>query len=106
MSVTARLGEAHIDIATTGGVVVARHRLARDGVGAVIAEHGHVTALNTAALTAFTDAAPHRSKQRIPPGPAARAAAEQLRGTTNDNGGTVIDLARYTQAANDRNTLT
>lgn len=65
-----------------------------------------MTALNTAALAAFSDAPPHRSKQRIPPGPAARAAAAHLRSADPDHdGGTVIDLARYAQAANERNTL-
>jgi len=105
VTVTVRLGDAHLDIATDTGIVVARHRLAAAGTGAVVADHGHVTALNTAALAAFTDAAPHRSKQRIPPGPAALAAASALRGDP-EPGATVIDLARYAQAANGRNTLT
>ncbi len=51
--VSTRLGEGRLDIATTAGIVVARHQLAADGTGAVVADHGHVTALNTAALTAF-----------------------------------------------------
>ena len=105
VTVTTRLGDVHLDIATDTGIVVARHRLAASGTGAVVADHGHVTALNTAALAAFTDAPPHRSKQRIPPGPAALAAAAVLRGDPQP-GATVIDLARYAQAANGRNTLT
>ena len=106
VTVTTRLGSPTIDIATSTGIVIARHALAADGTGVMVADHGHVTALNAAALAAFSDAPPHRSKQRIPPGPAARAAADTLRGTTVNDSGTVIDLARYTQAANDRNTLT
>jgi hypothetical protein len=105
VTVTARLGDTHLDIATEGGIVIARHRLAAAGTGAVVADHGHVTALNAAALAAFTDTAPHRSKQRIPPGPAALAAAAVLRGDPEPTA-TVIDLARYAQAANGRNTLT
>jgi transposase len=105
VTVTARLGSPTIDIEAAGGIIVARHRAAADGTGAVIAEHTHITALNTAAMAAFTDAAPHRSKQRIPPGPDARAAAAVLRGDP-DTAGVVIDLARYAQAANGRNTLT
>jgi transposase len=105
--VTARLGDGHVDIATAAGIVMARHRLAADGTGAVVADPGHVSALNTAALAAFTDVAPHRSKQRIPPGAAALAAAAALRHTDPDpDGATVIDLVRYAQAANGRNTLT
>jgi hypothetical protein len=114
VAVVHRLGADTIDIATTSGIVIACHRLAADGAGVMVRDHGHVVALTHAALAAFTDAAPHRRKQRIPPGPAARAAAEQLRGrqaeTSNLNNhhdqGVVIDLARYATAAEGRNTLT
>ena len=106
VSVSVRLGDPMIDIVTAGGIVIARHLLAADGCGVTVAEHGHVTALNTAALAAFSDAVPHRSKQRIPAGPAARAAAERLRGGVPEPGGQVIDLTAYVEAANGRNTLT
>jgi len=106
VTVTARLGDPTIDISTPGGIVIARHHLAPDGAGVSVADHGHVTALNAAALGAFTDTTPHRSKQRIPPGPAARAAAEQLGANPQPSTGEVIDLAAYVQAANGRNTLT
>jgi hypothetical protein len=75
-------------------------------------------------MAAFTNAAPHRRKQRIPPGPAARAAAAALRArprpgtpppSTPDNAlaqasakagaDMVVDLARYAAAAQGRNTL-
>jgi len=107
VTVAARLGEPTVDIATSDGIVIARHRLAGDGVGAVIANHAHVTALNTAALAAFSDAPAHRSKARIPPGVAARAAAERLTGTNRADSAQagVVDLARYARAANGRNTL-
>jgi len=103
--VTARLDHPTIDIATVAGIVVARHRLAAEGTGAVVADHGHVTALNTAALAAFSQAVPHRRKERIPPGPAALAAAAHLIGPPPEPG-QVIDLSRYAEAANQRNTLT
>jgi transposase len=105
VTVTARLGDPHIDIATADAIVIARHRLAGDGLGAVIAEHTHVTALETTALAGFNDAAPHRSKVRIPPGPAARAAAAALRGDTDHDDNVVIDLSAYAKAAHERNTL-
>ena len=108
------LGSTSIDI-TTGPApgrlptVIARHRLATDGAAVMVRDTGHVTALKTAVLAAFTTAAPHRRKQRIPPGPAARAAADHLRakttGTTTDAGRVVIDLAAYDRAAQGRNTL-
>ena len=60
-------------------------------------------------LAAFATAAPHRRKQRIPPGPAAQAAADHLRekatATAPDPGRVVIDLAAYDRAARGRNTL-
>jgi hypothetical protein len=81
-----------------------------------VRDGGHVTALEGAAMAAFTIAAPHRRKQRIPPGPAARAAAAALRIPADtapskpDASSTaptevVVDLARYAAAAQGRNTL-
>ncbi len=103
-----QLGASTIDIATPSGIVVARHRLAAAGAGAMVRDHVHVTALDHAAMAAFNDAAPHRRKQRIPPGPAALAAAAQITKTTPTNcaDGTVVDLSAYAKAANGRNTLT
>ena len=108
--VRCRLGAGHIDIATTAGTVIARHDLAPPGAGVMVRDHGHVLALEQAAMTAASPAAPHRRKQRIPPGPAALAAADALRasaGTTAEPAAeAVIDLARYAAAAHGRNTLT
>jgi hypothetical protein len=125
VTVTVRLGSPHLDIATAPGtqpgrswlpVVVARHVIAPDGAGVLVRDHGHVQALEAAAMAATTPAAPHRSKQRIPPGAEARAAAAALRhrarGEAGDGAGgadaeeVVIDLARYAAAATGRNTLT
>ena len=104
-----RLGSPLADIATPSGIVVARHVLAPAGAGVMVRDHGHVTALDLAAMAAATSAPAHRRKQRIPPGPAARAAAAAITGTsTNKNcaDGTVVDLSAYAKAANGRNTLT
>jgi len=122
VTVHVRLGATHLDIATTPGpgrgsslpTVIARHRLAPAGAGATIRDDSHVTALNEAALAAFTTEPPHRTKVRRPPSPAARAEADRLRrentGTTSPGSGgeadVVIDLARYAAAAAGRNTLT
>jgi len=106
VSVTHRLGAATIGITTTGGVTVAVHPRRPDGAGAVVRAEQHVTALNTAVLAAFTTAGPHRSKRRIPPGPAARQAADVLRGNhTPAPPATVVDLTRYAEAAARRRTL-
>ena len=78
-SCACRLGASHLDIATTAGTVIARHALAPAGAGVMVRDHGHVLALEQAAMAAASPAAPHRRKQRIPPGPAALAAADALR---------------------------
>ena len=124
ITVSHRLGAAHIELATSSGIIIARHHLAPAGAGATVRDTGHVQALERAAMAAFTTGAPHRRKQRIPPGPAARAAAEALRTrpgshesapSTPDtptstpasevNADVVVDLARYAAAAQGRNTL-
>ena len=116
VSVSVRLGGAHLDIATEPGpgrgsalpTVIARHTLAPAGAGATVRDHGHVTALTQSALAAFTTTSPHRRKERRPPSAAARAEADRVRGSSNDtpDRDVVVDLARYVAAANGRNTLT
>ena len=74
-----------------------------------VRDHVHVTALDHAAMAAFTDAPPHRRKHRIPPGAAALAAAAQIAGTAPKNcaDGTVVDLSRIrAERPAGRNTLT
>ncbi len=57
-------------------------------------------------MAAASPARPHRAKVRIPPGPAARAAAHALTSTEHAAApAVVIDLARYAAAAAGRNTL-
>jgi len=109
VNVTWRLGSPLIDIATPSGIVIARHRLAPPGAGVMVRDHGHVAALDIAAMAASTSAPPHRRKQRIPPGPAARAAAAAITGTSTNKDcadGRVVDLSAYAKAAKGRNTLT
>lgn len=99
-----RLGADTIDIATTSGTVVARHRVAEPGLGVTIRDTGHVTALEAIAMASAPPGRPHRRKERIPPGPAALRAAQVLTGTGQPVS-TVISLAAYEQAAKNRNTL-
>jgi hypothetical protein len=96
---------------------VARHRRLADGLGATVRDTGHVIALDAAVMAAANTGRPHRRKERIPPGPAALAAAGELRkrlaGTdTTDTelaviptSSTVIDLSVYERAAQQRSTL-
>ena len=111
VAVNQRLDEQFIDIATASGVVIARHRLAADGLGVMVRDAGHVLALNTAAMASAASGRPHRRKERIPPGDAAKAAAQQLRQSritpdaqacapaTESN---VIDMSVYERAAQNR----
>jgi len=104
-----RLGGRHLEIATASGIVIARHELAPDGAGVMVRDHGHVLALERLVLAAHDTRAPHRRKERIPPGVDARAAADVLRAqnTPEDavNADVVVDLSKYAQAAKGRNTL-
>ena len=107
VTVSRLVGAPFCDIATSTGIVVARHRLAPNGAGVVVRDHGHVAALDAIALKAAAAArGPHRRKERIPPGDAARAAADALRGAEQPTLSPVIDLAAYERAAHGRNTLT
>jgi hypothetical protein len=119
--VTVRLGASTLDIATTpgaatgarGGIVLARHRMAPAGSGVMVRDHGHVQALEAAAMAASTFAPPHRGKARRPPSPAALDLAAHLPGagqgatSPGSQGGTavVVDLGVYAAAAAGRNTL-
>ncbi len=118
VTVSHRLGSTSLDISATKAsgqpVVLARHRRATDGAGVTVRTDSHVRALQTAVLNTFTTAPPHRKKVRIPPGEAARAAAEQLLSARHDphrapsttpSSETVIDLATYAAAAANRRTL-
>lgn len=105
VNVSQRLGQAHIDIATPAGAVVARHALAPHGAGVMVRDDAHVTALEHAALAAFTTAHPHRRKERIPISPDAVALLPAPAADLNTYHDVVIDLAAYAAAAAGRNTL-
>jgi len=110
LTLTHRVDAATLSITTGAGITIAVDHRRTDGAGATVRTEQHVTALNTTAMAATTPAAPHRSKQRIPPGDAAPAAADVLRGTTTNPApaaasAAVIDLTRYAQAVARRRTL-
>ena len=115
VTLAVRLDGAHLDIATASSgagkaaalpTVIARHRMAPTGAGVMVRQDSHVTALDQAAMNAATTEPPHRSKQRRPPTPAARAEAAALRGDHDAAADdVVVDLARYAAAATGRNTL-
>jgi Mu transposase, C-terminal domain len=113
VTVSHPVGGKFCNIATTSGIVVARHRMAADGLGVMVRDSGHVIALHTAAMAAAATGRPHRRKERIPPGPEAKAAAAQLlrlhaetatsdQSRTPSTDSTVIDLSAYERAAQNR----
>lgn len=109
------LGSEVIDIVTSAQITIARHRLAADGAGVMVRDHGHVVALHQLAMaTAASGGRAHRRKERIPPGAASLAAVEVLRinishidqtASAPNAPTTVIDLSTYERAARGRNTL-
>ena len=107
--VSQRLGSGVVEIATPSGIVIARHNCEPDGAGVMVRDHGHVVALEGLVLAGHDTRAPHRRKERIPPGADALAAAAVLRDRqrpTNDiDAEVVVDLSKYAQAAEGRNTL-
>ncbi|MGV0810307.1 Mu transposase domain-containing protein, partial [Mycolicibacterium setense] len=113
VTVSHPVGGEFCDIANASGIVIARHRMAADGLGVMVRDSGHVIALDNAAMATANTGRPHRRKERIPPGPAARTAAAHLlarRGVTANmaesatpsTDSTVIDLSVYERAAQKR----
>lgn len=79
----------------------------------MVRDHGHVIALEQLVLAGHDTSRPHRRKERIPPGPASKAAAAPLIRLKDTNavaiessnpstGSTVIDLSAYERAAQNR----
>nr|WP_232491335.1 transposase [Mycobacterium dioxanotrophicus] len=101
VTVTHRLGSDTVQLTTASGAVVAAHRRAVDGSGAVVRDAGHVVALEQAVLSGFSTARPCTHKTRRPPSVAAVAEAARLRGApANDPAQkVVIDLAVYAATA-------
>lgn len=97
LMVSVRLGEAHVEVATEAGMVLARHRREPDGAGVVVRAETHVAALEKAVLAGFSDRAACRSKTRRPPSPAALSEAKAIRGEP-EAGQPVADFAAYAAA--------
>jgi len=96
-----RLGELTLDVVTDTGVVLARHRRAADGAGAVVLADEHVAALEKVVLANFADRPPCRRKHRRPPSAEALAEADRIRRHNQPLEGeqVVADFASYAAAA-------
>jgi hypothetical protein len=91
-----RLGAEEIELASPAGTIVARHRLAPAGAGALRRSEQHRVALEQVVLGTLTSSRPCRRKANRPPGQAALAAAPTLLG---DEADVVVDLDRYARYA-------
>lgn len=97
VTVTARLGELHVEIVSAAGRRVARHRRAAAGAGQQLRSAEHARMLEHAVLNAFTTDKPCRRKANRPPGDQALEQAARLRG--HDGVAVVVDLEDYAQIA-------
>ena len=92
-----RLGTATVEVCSAAGSLLAGHRLAVAGAGAVVRTGAHRAALEAVVLGAFTTAGPCERKGNHPPGPAALAAAARLLGPQGRE--VTVDLHRYAELA-------
>lgn len=98
VTVTARLGELHLEIFSAAGRRVARHRRAPAGAGQLVRTHEHAKLLEKAVLDAFTTDPPCRRKANRPPGDRALAEAARLGGHAGGRE-VVVDLEEYARIA-------
>jgi len=98
VTVRARLGELHLELISSAGRRVARHRRAPAGAGQLLRSSEHALLLEQAVLATFTTDKPCRRKANRPPGDAALTHAARLRGH-DEGGAVVVDLENYAQIA-------
>jgi transposase len=94
-----RLGQGELEIIAPSGAVIARHRMAIPGAGALVRAEPHRAALEQVVLGAFTTARPCARKANRPPGEAALLAAATLRSDVRDGHEVVVDLGVWARAA-------
>jgi transposase len=97
VEVRARLGELYLEIYSSAGRRLARHRRALAGAGQTIRTEEHARALERAVLEQFTTSERCPRKPNRPPGERAQAEAAKLRG--EQPGGVVVDLEQYARIA-------
>ena len=99
VTVRRRLGSEQIELVSAAGSVVACHRLAPAGAGALRRHDEHRVALEQVVLASLTSARPCRRKQNRPPGEAALQAAAVLAGEQADVVVSLDTYARYAEAS-------
>jgi transposase len=94
-----RLGAGELEILAPSGQILARHRMAPPGAGALARSEEHRQMLEEAVLSAFSARRPCRRKANRPPGQAALAAAGALGAAAGAGGEVRVDLERYARYA-------
>jgi hypothetical protein len=94
-----RLGSEQIELVSAAGSVVATHRLAPAGQGALLRQPAHRVELEQVVLASLPSSRPCRRKGNRPPGQAALAAAAVLAGESRDVVVSLEQYARYAEAA-------
>lgn len=97
VTVRRRLGQNTMELVSPAGTVVASHRLAPAGAGALQRHEQHRVALEQVVLNSVTSQRPCRRKANRPPGETALAAAAVITGVRNPD--VVVDLERYAEYA-------
>jgi transposase len=93
------LGSKQIELISQAGAVVATHRLAPAGQGALQRHPEHRAELEQVVLASLTTRRPCRRKANRPPGEAALAAAAALAGESREVVVSLEQYGRYAQAA-------
>lgn len=99
VTVRRRLGSTQIELVSAAGSVVATHRLAPAGAGALQRQPEHRVELEQVVLASLTSKRPCRRKANRPPGEAALAAAAALAGEPRDVVVSLEEYGRYAEAA-------
>jgi transposase len=99
LTVRRRLGATQIELVSAAGSIVAGHRLAPAGQGALQRQLAHRVELEQVVLASLTSKRPCRRKGNRPPGEAALAAAAELAGEPREVVVSLEQYARYAEAA-------
>jgi transposase len=99
VTVRRRLGSEQVELVSGSGSVVACHRLAPAGAGALRRHDEHRVALEQVILNSLSSARPCRRKANRPPGEAALQAAAALAGEPRDVVVSLEAYARYAEAS-------
>jgi transposase len=99
VTVRRRLGSKQVELVSAAGTVLAAHRLAPAGQGALQRQPEHRAELEQVVLANLTSRRPCRRKANRPPGEAALAAAAALAGESHDVVVSLEQYARYAEAA-------